>query len=94
MSARADSVLTGEVKWFNENKGYGFIIRDDGQPDLFVHHSDVDMRGFRALHEGERVEFQIGRGKKGAKAVRVRVMVDAAQACNQQQHESSPQPKL
>jgi len=67
-------MMTGKVKWFDEKKGFGFIERDDGQGDLFVHHSDVDMKGFRALKDGEMVEFGVGTGKKGPKAVRVKVI--------------------
>lgn len=74
MSARASAVTTGTVKWFDPKKGFGFITRDDGDADLFVHHSDVDMKGFRNLNEGERVEFEIGPGKKGPKAVKVKVI--------------------
>ncbi len=73
MSAIATQVYTGEVKWFDPKKGFGFITRDDGLADVFVHHSDVDMKGFRLLNEGERVEFELGPGKKGVKAVKVRV---------------------
>jgi len=77
MTARATEVLTGTVKWFDEKKGYGFITRADGQPELFVHHSEIDMRGFRALKQGERVEFEAGPGKKGLKALRVKVLAAA-----------------
>lgn len=77
MSARAAEILQGTVKWFDAKKGYGFITREDGLGDLFVHHSDVDMKGFRQLQEGERVEFVEASGKKGPKAARVRVIVGA-----------------
>lgn len=66
--------MTGKVKWFDAKKGFGFIERDDGLEDVFVHHSDVDMKGFRQLKEEERVEFEIAPGKKGLKAVKVRVI--------------------
>lgn len=75
MSARATDVLTGTVKWFDGKKGFGFITRDDGQGDVFVHHTDVDMKGFRELKETERVAFVIGAGKKGPKATQVRVII-------------------
>jgi CspA family cold shock protein len=68
------TVLTGEVKWFDVQKGYGFITRDDGGADLFVHHSEVDMKGFRQLKAEERVQFEVTAGKKGPKAVRVKVL--------------------
>lgn len=60
----------GTVKWFDNNKGYGFIARDDGD-DLFVHHSEIQGDGFRTLEEGERVEFEIKQGPKGEQAANV-----------------------
>ena len=60
----------GTVKWFDNNKGYGFIARDDGD-DLFVHHSEIQGDGFRTLEEGERVEFEIKQGPKGEQASNV-----------------------
>ncbi len=62
---------TGTVKWFNANKGFGFIAPDDGGEDLFVHHSEIKANGFRALDEGQKVEFEIGQGKKGPCATNV-----------------------
>ena len=62
---------TGTVKWFNENKGYGFIKPDDGDKDLFVHHSEIKVDGFATLNEGQKVEFEVGQGKKGPCAVNV-----------------------
>ncbi|MCK5199866.1 MAG: cold-shock protein [Spirochaetales bacterium] len=56
---------TGTVKWFNSDKGYGFIAPDDGGKDLFVHHSDVKTTGYATLDEGQKVEFDIGEGQKG-----------------------------
>jgi CspA family cold shock protein len=61
---------TGIVKWFNEKKGYGFIHQDEGE-DIFVHHTGINMAGFRVLHEGERVTYQLGKGKKGPAAIDV-----------------------
>jgi len=58
-------VSTGTVKWFNSSKGYGFIAPDDGSEDLFVHHSDVKTEGYASLDEGQKVEFEVGQGKKG-----------------------------
>lgn len=63
-------MATGRVKWFNEQKGYGFIERDGGD-DVFVHHSAIDAHGFRSLAEGERVEFSIEQGPKGPAAANV-----------------------
>ncbi len=63
---------TGTVKWFNEQKGYGFIAPDGGGEDLFIHHSNIDVEGFRTLHEGQKVEFVAGQGRKGPEATQVR----------------------
>ena len=60
----------GTVKWFSEQKGYGFIEQEEG-PDVFVHHSDIDMSGFKSLAEGDRVSFEIGEGTKGPSAKNV-----------------------
>ncbi|MHC4204957.1 MAG: cold-shock protein [Planctomycetota bacterium] len=62
---------TGKVKWFNSSKGYGFIEPDDGGNDLFVHHSEIKTNGFASLDEGQKVEFEIGEGKKGPCATNV-----------------------
>jgi CspA family cold shock protein len=64
-------VSTGKVKWFNSSKGYGFIEPDDGGNDLFVHHSEIKTNGFASLDEGQKVEFEIGEGKKGPCATNV-----------------------
>lgn len=62
---------TGTVKWFNDQKGYGFIARDEGGGDIFVHHSAIQMQGYRSLIEGQRVEFTIEEGPKGLAAANV-----------------------
>ena len=62
---------TGTVKWFNADKGFGFIIPDGGGKDLFVHHSEVNSGGRATLNEGEKVEYEIGQGKKGPCATKV-----------------------
>ena len=64
----------GQVKWFNDSKGYGFITPDDGSSDLFVHHSDIQMEGFKTLAEGQQVEFDVTQGQKGPRAANVRVV--------------------
>ncbi|TMQ69224.1 MAG: cold-shock protein [Candidatus Eisenbacteria bacterium] len=60
----------GAVKWFNDRKGYGFITAE-GQPDVFVHFSAIEGAGFRTLHEGEQVEFEIKASERGTEASRV-----------------------
>ena len=62
---------TGRVKWFNDQKGFGFITPDGGERDCFVHHSAIQMQGFRTLAEGDRVEFEIVQGDKGPAAQNV-----------------------
>ncbi|MBM3674732.1 MAG: cold-shock protein [Actinobacteria bacterium] len=64
-------MATGTVKWFNSEKGYGFISRE-GQPDVFVHHSQIQMTGYRTLEEGQTVEFDVAPGRKGEEAQNVR----------------------
>lgn len=63
---------TGTVKWFNDAKGYGFIARDSGKGDIFVHHSAITGQGFKTLKEGQRVTFTVEQGKKGPAAANVR----------------------
>ena len=62
---------TGTVKWFNDAKGYGSISQEGGE-DVFVHHTAINMDGFRTLKEGERVEFDVTQGPKGLQAANVR----------------------
>ncbi|HET7372438.1 MAG TPA: cold-shock protein [Gemmatimonadaceae bacterium] len=62
---------TGTVKWFNDQKGFGFITPENGQKDCFVHHSAIQGGGFKTLTEGERVEFEIVQGQKGPAAENV-----------------------
>jgi CspA family cold shock protein len=64
-------VAKGKVKWFNERKGYGFIIPDEGGPELFVHHSNVEAKG-ASLQDGQAVEYEVAEGKKGPEATNVR----------------------
>jgi cold shock protein len=67
------ATTTGMVKWFNAEKGYGFIARD-GADDVFVHYSAIQMAGYRSLDGGQRVEFDVGPGKKGEEAQNVRIV--------------------
>lgn len=62
----------GKVKWFNERKGFGFIVPDNGSQDLFIHHSNIAVDGFRSLQDGQAVEYEVAQGKKGPEAVNVR----------------------
>ena len=62
---------TGTVKWFNDEKGFGFITPEDGQKDCFVHHSAIAGAGYKSLAEGDRVEFQVVQGQKGPAAENV-----------------------
>lgn len=61
----------GKVKWFNDKKGYGFIEQDGGGEDIFVHHTSIQMDGFRTLNEGEAVKFEVIQGPKGIQATNV-----------------------
>ena len=61
----------GKVKWFSDQKGFGFITPDDGSPDVFVHHSAIQSTGFRTLAENDPVEFEIEEGQKGPRAKNV-----------------------
>lgn len=65
---------TGSVKWFNAEKGYGFLASDEGGPDAFVHFSAIEGNGYRSLEEGQKVEYDIERGQRGPQAAKVRVI--------------------
>ncbi len=71
-SQQRSSMPRGKVKWFNDHKGFGFITPDDGSDDLFVHHSEIKVEGYRNLQENQEVEFEVGQGRKGPAANNVR----------------------
>lgn len=67
-------MATGTVKWFNDAKGFGFITPDDGGKDLFAHHSEIQMSGFKSLKEQQKVEFEMVNGPKGPSATKIRAL--------------------
>jgi CspA family cold shock protein len=67
-------MATGTVKWFNSEKGYGFITQDGGGPDVFAHFSAIQATGYRTLEENQRVEFEITQGPKGPQADQIRAL--------------------
>jgi cold shock protein len=67
-------MAVGTVKWFNADKGYGFITQEGGGPDVFAHYSAISSDGFRSLEENQRVEFDVERGQKGLQAANIRLI--------------------
>lgn len=69
-----DIMATGTVKWFNGDKGYGFIAPDDGSADVFAHFSAINSTGFRSLNEGDKVSYEVQQGPKGLQAANISVI--------------------
>ncbi|MYT27327.1 MULTISPECIES: cold-shock protein [unclassified Streptomyces] len=67
-------MASGTVKWFNSEKGFGFIAQDDGGADVFAHYSNIDATGYRELLEGQKVTFEVTQGQKGPQAEKIRVL--------------------
>jgi len=67
-------VATGTIKWFSDERGYGFIVPDEGGKDVFVHRSEIATPNVQNLEEGQKVEFEMGKGRKGPVAINVRIM--------------------
>jgi CspA family cold shock protein len=80
----------GKVKWFNNKKGYGFIIAEDGESDVFVHYSVIEKNGFKTLKENTEVEYEATQTDKGLKATKV---IPPKKETQQQQTSSAPQPE-
>ena len=71
---KKDTMATGTVKWFNADKGYGFIAPDDGSADVFAHFSAINSTGFRSLNEGDKVSYEVQQGPKGLQAANITVV--------------------
>ena len=67
-------MVQGTVKWFSDQKGFGFITPDDGSPDVFAHFSEIQSEGFKSLPEGQKVEFEVQQGDKGPRAANIRIV--------------------
>lgn len=70
-------VATGKVVWFDAKKGIGFVSKDDGTGDLFVHWSNIVMEGFKTLKPGQTVSYELGENHKGVQAINIKVLADA-----------------
>ncbi len=67
-------MATGTVKWFNDNKGFGFLVQDDGGEDIFVRHANIRMSGYKSLTPGQKVSFEVTTGLRGLEASEVRLI--------------------
>lgn len=77
-------MATGSVKWFDKNKGFGFIIPDEGGDDLFAHYSSIEGAGFKTLEERDRVEFDVEKTDKGYQALNIKIVDDDAEGEDEQ----------
>jgi len=73
-SRRKLKMAKGTVKWFNDSKGFGFITPEDGSKDVFAHHTEIQMDGYKSLKEGQAVEFEPTQGQKGPAAAKIRAV--------------------
>lgn len=87
-SKKEVNMATGTVKWFNNAKGYGFILPDNGGEDLFAHYSTIEMEGYKTLKAGQAVSFDIIAGDKGSHAVHITASDVEESSSNTAQHES------
>jgi CspA family cold shock protein len=74
VNSKEKGLATGTVKWFSNQKGFGFIIPDDGGEDLFVHQSNIEADGYRSLEDGQKVSYEVAQGRKGPEATKVRTV--------------------
>jgi CspA family cold shock protein len=84
---------TGRVKWFNNAKGYGFILPKEGGEDYFAHYSSIQMEGYKTLKAGQLVEFEILEGEKGSHAINIRAAEEAAEATDEKADEPGEEPE-
>jgi CspA family cold shock protein len=84
---------TGRVKWFNNAKGYGFILPQEGGEDYFAHYSSIQMEGYKTLKAGQLVEFEILEGEKGSHAINIRAAEEAAEETDKKADEPGEEPE-